>query len=108
MPENLHQQPCGITAGPHSMFKSFLAALDARIEPCCVANFVTHLSIQIDQKANRALSLARKSVKEDLEQWPGCLGRAIGFQIPGKLRRVFEGILFDSRFEKETEGIEGR
>ena len=108
MPKNLHQQPRRVAAGPHALFKSLLARLDARIQPRHVADFVSHPSIQVDQKADRSALFAGKLLEKSLQQRTGRLDRAIGLEILGQLRRVLERVLFDSRFQKEIEGIEGR
>src|SRR5580704_13968323 len=67
MPEDLHEQPCRVTARPCALFKSLLACLDARIQPRHVANFVSHSAVQVDQKGNRSALLARNVLKKSLE-----------------------------------------
>src|ERR1700722_18769723 len=106
MPENLHQQPCRVTAGPRPLFKSLLACLDARIQPRHVANFVSHPSIQVDQKGDRSALLAWEVPKKSLEQRTGRIDRAIGFEILCQLRRVLERVVLDSWFEEEVKRIE--
>src|ERR1700726_2075020 len=67
MSENLHEQPCRITAGSGTLFKSLLACLDARIQTRDIVNFVSHPSVQFNQKADRFVLLARKASKKSLE-----------------------------------------
>ena len=70
MPENLHQQPRRITAGARALFKSLFAALDARIQPRHIFDFVAHSAIQVDQKTDRSLLLAGKPAKKSLSSGP--------------------------------------
>src|ERR1035438_1261242 len=88
MPENLHQQPGRVTAGPRAFFKGLLACLDARVQPGRIVDFVSHLPIQVNQKADRSQLLAAKFDKESLEQRAGWLDRTIRFKIPGLFRSV--------------------
>src|SRR6266550_1833561 len=106
MPENLHEQPCRVTAGSHARFKSLLACLDARIQPHHVTNFVSHPAIQVDQKGDRSTLLVRKALKKSLEQRTGRIDRQIGFEILRQLRRVRKRVVFDSWFEEEIKRIE--
>ena len=106
MPENLHKQPCRVTAGTRARFKSLFACLDARIEPHHVANFVSHLSIQVDQKGDRSVSLARKALKKSLEERTGRIHRQIGFEILRQPRRILKRVVFHSWFEEEIKRIE--
>src|SRR3984893_12071518 len=108
MPENLHEQPCRVTAGPRALFKSLLACLDAWIQPRHVANFVSYPAIQVDQKSDRSALLDRKVLKKSLEERTGRIDRAIGFEILRQLRGVFERVVFDSWFEEEIEWIQRR
>ena len=108
MAKNLHQQPGRVATRPHALFKSLLAWLDAGIQPRHVADFVAQTSIQIDQKADRSALTSGNLVEKSLQQRSSRLNRAIGLEIPGQIRRVLERILFDSRFQKEIERVEGR
>ncbi len=67
MSENLHQQPGRVTAGARALFKGLLTCLNARIEPRHIFNFVSHLPIQVNQKADRCSRLAARLPKKSLE-----------------------------------------
>ncbi len=108
MPENLHQEPCRVTAGSRALSKGLLACLDARIQARDVANFVSHSAIHVDQKADRSLFLAEKFPKEGFEQRSGGIGRKIRFEILSQLRSVIERVVCGSWFENKVERIEGR
>src|ERR1700679_3173329 len=81
--EDLHEQPCRVSAGPRSLFESLLACLDARIQPCHITNFVSHPAVQVDQKGNRSTLLARKTLKKSLHQRANRVDRAIGVEVLG-------------------------
>src|SRR5271156_4280295 len=107
MPEDLNEQPCRVAAGPHAFFKSFLTCLYAWIQPFQIANFVSHASIQINQKADRPTSLGRNPVEKSLEQRARRIDRTIGFEILSQLRCVLERVVYDSWLQKEIERIKG-
>src|ERR1700728_5038 len=96
MSENLHQQPCRVTAGPHVPFQSLLACLDTRIEPGYVVNLVSHHPIQVYQEADRSSRLSGKFPKKGMQ--PRCvpIDRKIGFEILRQLRSIFERVVFHS------------
>jgi hypothetical protein len=106
MPKNLYQQPCGVAAGPHALFKGLLARLDSVIQARHIADLVSHPSIQVDQKTDRSALSAGELVKKSPQERASRLDREIGFEILSQLQHVFEGPVFDSWLQKEIERIE--
>src|SRR5271165_3993538 len=106
LPEDLHQQPCRITAGARVSFESLLAGLNTRIQPRYVVNFVSHPSIQVDQKVDRSALLAGEVRQKSPESWSALIDRAVRLEIFSELGRVLKRVVFESRFQKEVERID--
>ena len=97
----LNQQPCRIAARPRALLEGLLARLDAGLQPRHIANFVSHLSIQVKQKTDRSALPSREILKKRVKQRSRRIHRSIGFKIFGQSRRVCEWVILNSRLQKK-------
>ncbi len=71
-----------------------------------IANFVSHVSIQVKQKTDRPALPPHETLKKRLKQRARrIVNRSIGFKILGQTWRVRERVFLDSRLQKKFEWI---
>ena len=106
--QTLHKQPRRVTTRSCVLLQRLLAALNSRLQPRCIPNFIPYPSIQVQQQIDSPALPARKTLKKCLQPRRKWFPSSIRLQIVGKRRRIRKRILLKSRFQEKIERIDRR
>ena len=105
MPQQVHQQPAGVAAGPLGKLQRLLRRLHAGFQPHDVADVARQPRVQAHHKVDGALRLAADRRQIVAEQRPLVLRAQVDRQIIADRVGVGEGVVLRRILHEEVEGI---